>query len=162
KVEFLKNKDKNYSFQIEDEDILKIVDQEIVGLKEGQTKVKVSNENQELIFEVNVKEKENDQDRIVLIPFEDLSDEIKELGEVKVFKLISKDNEAIKNQMVELNLEKPSGQKYELEVETDENGQIILDLNSDLFDTVGSYKLELKTQLNENDKLKYFDIFSLE
>lgn len=63
---------------------------------------------------------------------------------------------------MELILEKPSGQKYELEVETDENGQIILDLNSDLYDTIGSYKLELKTQLNENDKLKYFDIFSLE
>ena len=162
KVEFLKNKNKEYKFQIEDEDILKIVDQEIVGLKKGKTKVKVSNENQELIFEVNVKEKEKDQDRIVLIPLEDLSDEIKELGEVKVFKLISKDNEAIKNQMVELNLEKPSGQKYELEVETDENGQIILDLNSDLYDEIGSYKLELKAKLNENDKLKYFDIFSLE
>ena len=59
------------------------------------------------------------------IASKDLSDEIKELGEVKVFKLISKDNEAIKNQMVELNLEKPSGQKYELEVETDENGQTL-------------------------------------
>ncbi|MDU3154044.1 MAG: hypothetical protein E6706_07570 [Anaerococcus hydrogenalis] len=93
---------------------------------------------------------------------EDLSDEIKELGEVKVFKLISKDNEAIKNQMVELNLEKPSGQKYKLEAKTDENGQIILDLNSDLYDEIGSYKLELKAKLNENDKLKYFDIFSLE
>lgn len=106
--------------------------------------------------------KNKDQNRIVIIDFDDLSEDIKELGEVKVFKLISKDEKEIKNQKVLSNLEKPSGQKYELEAETDKNGQIILDLNSDLYDTIGSYKLELKTQLNENDKLKYFDIFSLE
>lgn len=61
-----------------------------------------------------------------------------------------------------MNLEKTSGQKYELEVETDENGQIILDLNSNLYDEIGSYKLELKAKLNENEQIKYFDIFSLE
>ncbi|WP_311370382.1 lectin like domain-containing protein [Anaerococcus hydrogenalis] len=158
RIKVLRNNNSNSIFKVEDENLAKVIGQNIIALKPGKTKILTINDEEEKASILNIEEKKENENRIIKLD-EEISDKENEV--IFSYNLINYRGRICKNNTVSCNIQNLDNKTiYNKVLKTDNDGLIKLpvDLNS-LEDNL--YQIELVSYI-DGYLVKYYDILEIE
>lgn len=159
KIDVLKKENPDLKFTVDDENIVRVIDNKVIAIGEGETKVIISDGKEEKEVKIKVSERKEDEDRISPVYDDKKEDSEDELN--FRYRVFSSKNELITNFPLSIKLTTPSKKEYTLKADTDEEGNLDFAVDRKIFEEEGSYEIEVIGKIGDKE-IKYYDVFDIE